>query len=87
MHVLVLIGEGERGAGVLWLQEALSRLGYADIPITGVYDTATASGVEYFQQMHGLRIDGLAGPFTQMLIYGELEEYSPPRLDDDGGAG
>ena len=82
-----LIGEGERGAGVLWLQEALSRLGYADIPITGVYDPATASGVEYFQQTHGIRVDGLAGPFTQMLIYGELEEYSPPRLDDDGDAG
>ena len=87
LEIPELIGEGERGAGVLWLQEALSRLGYGDIPITGVYDPATASGVEYFQQTHGLRIDGLAGPFTQMLIYGELEEYSPPRLDDDGDAG
>ena len=87
LEIPELIGEGERGAGVLWLQEALSRLGYADIPITGVYDPATALGVEYFQQTHGIRVDGLAGPFTQMLIYGELEEYSPPRLDDDGDSG
>lgn len=81
-----LIGEGERGAGVLWLQEALSRLGYGDVRITGTYDTATALGVEVFQARHGIRVDGLAGPFTQMLIYGELEEYSPPRLErEDSG--
>ncbi|MEE3328544.1 MAG: AAA family ATPase [Myxococcota bacterium] len=84
-----LIGEGERGKGVLWIQQSLARLGYGDMAITGFYDQATAAGVEYFQQAHGIRVDGLAGPFTQMLIYGELEEYSPPRLDgnEDGGAG
>lgn len=84
-----LISEGERGKGVLWIQQSLSQLGYGDMAITGFYDQATAAGVEYFQQSHGIRVDGLAGPFTQMLIYSELEEYATPRLDDveDGGAG
>ena len=84
-----LIGEGERGQGVLWIQQSLVRLGYGDMAITGLYDQATAAGVEYFQQAHGIRVDGLAGPFTQMLIYAELEEYSPPRLDaaEEGGSG
>ena len=83
-----LISEGERGQGVVWIQQSLSQLGYGDMAITGFYDEATAAGVEYFQQSHGIRVDGLAGPFTQMLLYGELEEYATPRLDDeDGGAG
>lgn len=81
---LIGIGEAERGAGVLWLQEALSRLGYPEVRITGTYDEATTSGVESFQQEHDIEVDGLAGPFTQMLIYGALEEYTPPRLQDRG---
>ncbi|MFP6641417.1 MAG: peptidoglycan-binding domain-containing protein, partial [Myxococcota bacterium] len=76
-----LIGDGERGAGVLWLQEALFRLGYTGVRITGTYDDATSMGVEEFQEKHGIRVDGLAGPFTQMLIYGELQEFAPLRLE------
>ncbi|MAI79682.1 MAG: hypothetical protein CL917_12125 [Deltaproteobacteria bacterium] len=86
LEIPSLIGSGERGAGVLWLQEALSRMEYGEVRITGTYDAATAAGVESFQELHGIRVDGLAGPFTQMLIYSELEEYQPPQLDD-GEAG
>ena len=79
-----MIGEGLRGAAVLWLQEALLRLGHLEAGITGVYDADTMDGVRDFQRRHRLGADGVAGPLTQMLIYTELDEYDPPRLRPEG---
>jgi len=77
-----VIGEGARGAGVLWLQEALARLGYLDAHISGVYDISTLRGVARFQGEHSVETDGVAGPRTQMLIYAALDEFAPPQLED-----
>ena len=75
-----MIGWGDEGAGVLWVQEALQRLGDYSGDITGEYDGPTAAGVRTFQRRHGLVPDGVAGPITQMQLYGALDEYAPPRL-------
>ena len=81
-----VIAEGARGAGVLWLQEALSRLGYLDAHISGVYDVSTLHGVARFQGQNAVEPDGVAGPRTQMLLYSALEEFAPPQLaDEDSG--
>ena len=80
-----MIGWGDQGAGVLWVQEALQRLGDYRGDITGDYDGPTAGGVRNFQRRHGLVPDGVAGPITQMQLYGELDEYSPPRLGSPAG--
>ena len=77
-----VIAEGARGAGVLWLQEALARLGYLDAHISGVYDVSTLRGVARFQGEHSVEADGVAGPRTQMLIYAALDEFAPPQLED-----
>ncbi|MDG2050428.1 MAG: peptidoglycan-binding domain-containing protein, partial [Myxococcota bacterium] len=76
---------GDQGAGVLWVQEALQRLGDYRGDITGEYDGPTASGVRNFQRRHGLVPDGVAGPITQMQLYGDLDEYEPPRLGSPAG--
>ena len=78
-----VIAEGARGAGVLWLQEALSRLGYLDAHISGIYDVSTLHGVARFQDQHAVEPDGVAGPRTQMLLYSALEEFAPPQLEDE----
>jgi general secretion pathway protein A len=81
-----VIAEGARGAAVLWLQEALSRLGYLDAHIAGVYDISTLRGVARFQGQHAVVPDGVAGPRTQMLIYAALDEFAPPQLEhEDSG--
>lgn len=81
-----VIAEGARGAGVLWLQEALSRLGYLDAHISGIFDVSTLRGVARFQDQHAVEPDGVAGPRTQMLLYAALEEFAPPQLaDEDSG--
>ena len=76
------IAKGARGAGVLWLQDALSRLGHLDVHMSGVYDRSTFDGVVRFQDQHAMRPDGVVGPKTQMLLYASLEEFAPPQLDD-----
>ncbi len=77
-----VISEGARGDEVLWLQQALSRLGYLDAHVPGVFDASTLRGVARFQGQHAVEPDGVAGPRTQMLIYADLEEFAPPQLDD-----
>ena len=81
-----VISEGARGEEVRWLQAALTRLGYLDAHIPGVYDISTLRGVARFQGQHAVEADGVAGPRTQMLIYGALDEFAPPQLaDGDSG--
>jgi peptidoglycan hydrolase-like protein with peptidoglycan-binding domain len=72
---------------VLWIQTSLARLGFLEPPgISGVYDVDTLGGVRAFQRGHRLEPDGVTGPMTQMLLYGALRDYAPPRLDE-GEAG
>jgi len=85
LEIPEIIGYGDAGPGVLWIQEALQRLGDSDADITGRYDGRTLEGVRRFQTRHGLDPDGVTGPLTQMLLFGELEEYASPRLGGRAG--
>ncbi len=71
---------GDSGASVLWVQEALTRLGHLSGGITGEYDGATLDAVRAFQRNHALVPDGVTGPMTQMLIYSALDEPERPSL-------
>jgi peptidoglycan hydrolase-like protein with peptidoglycan-binding domain len=46
----------------------LSYLGLLSIDPDGVYGMETAQGVEKFQEILGLRRDGIAGPETMMIL-------------------
>ena len=77
-----ILGFGESGSGVLWLQQALAQLGYFESPASGVYDEHTRQGVRLFQESRHLTPDGVTGPLTQMILYDELGSYSRPSLSD-----
>jgi hypothetical protein len=82
-----MVTYGAEGSSVLWIQTSLARLGFLEPPgISGVYDVDTLGGVRAFQRGHRLEPDGVTGPMTQMLLYGALRDYAPPRLDE-GEAG
>ena len=76
-----VIAEGARGDDVVWLQQALTRLGYLGAHVPGVFDASTLRGVARFQGQNSVEPDGVAGPRTQMLIYAALEEFAPPQLE------
>ncbi len=75
-----ILRPGHVGAGVAWLQQSLTQLGYYAGRSSGLYDAATAEAVRAFQRSHQLDVDGHVGPRTKMAIYAEVERYSVPRL-------
>lgn len=66
----VTLHEGEGGALVKNLQQALKREGYYLGEVDGMYGTATTDAVLNFQKANKLSMDGIAGEDTQKLLYG-----------------
>jgi general secretion pathway protein A len=82
-----VLGQGESGDTVVWLQESLTKLGFFVGPASGQYDAATREAVRSFQESRGLEADGSVGPLTKMALYRSLGRYSLPRLVSTGGVG
>jgi len=81
--VPTLLQMGEAGKGVLWLQRALAELDYFKGHPNGTFDGKTLVALTRFQRERGLVSDGIAGPLTQIAIYGQLDRYPVPRLSRD----
>ena len=62
---------GDKGVLVRTMQSVLYAKGYYTGTITGTYDSATVAAVKAFQSKNGLKADGICGPATQDLLYGE----------------
>lgn len=56
--------QGSSGSEVKTIQQKLSRWGYYDGPVDGIFGTKTRKAVEYFQRKNGLAADGIVGPAT-----------------------
>lgn len=80
-----LLGRNDEGQGVLWLQRALAELRFYDGSPTSLFDAETTEALRRFQSARGLIADGVAGPLTQIAIYGELARYPVPRLSRADG--
>ncbi len=74
---------GEEGRGVLWLQRSLAELHFFEGRPDGTFDDDTLAALTRFQREHGLVSDGVAGPLTQIALYGQLDRYPVPRLSRD----
>lgn len=60
---------GDRGSAVADVQQRLKELEYYDYPvITGYYGPVTEKAVRLFQNINGLKLDGIAGPETMKLL-------------------
>ncbi|HEY7768223.1 peptidoglycan-binding domain-containing protein, partial [Longimicrobium sp.] len=61
--------EQEFGAGatpfVRWVQTMLNLVGGMSLPVSGILDTPTRTGIRQFQQRKGLVADGVVGPRTE----------------------
>jgi len=77
---------GREGRGVLWLQRSLSELHFFGERPNGIFDDNTLAAVTRFQRENGLASDGVAGPLTQIALYGRLERYPVPRLSGSNPA-
>jgi len=62
--------QGERGAHVVKLQQALAFLGYYSGKIDGSYGAQTTEAVKRLQRNRGMKQDGIAGAATIRVIFG-----------------
>ena len=69
-----------RGAPVIWLQQALGRMGFYDGALTGEFDAATIAGVRDLQASLQIQVDGTVGRVTKLRLYERLGLYAVPRL-------
>lgn len=63
--------EGDSGDKVKVLQQKLKDLGYYTGTVDGKYGTGTITAVQAFQTKNGLTVDGIAGPTTQRMLFGD----------------
>ena len=68
------------GAPVIWLQQALGRMGFYDDAPTGEFDAATIQGVRDLQASLQIEVDGTVGRVTKIRLYEKLGHYAVPRL-------
>ncbi|MBM7582270.1 N-acetylmuramoyl-L-alanine amidase [Caldicoprobacter guelmensis] len=74
---------GMRGLDVSRLQSALKQQGYFYANVTGYYGKVTENAVIAFQKAKGLRIDGIAGPQTQRVLFaGQASSQQPVSRGD-----
>lgn len=75
-----LLKKGSSGADVLRLQKALKdNLSNLDLDLTSRYDEKTVKAVKKFQKTWDLVEDGIAGPFTQAIIFESNYSWALPK--------
>lgn len=72
---------------IVSLKMLLGEIGYPDIGISPEYTNATRRAVEEIQAANGVRVDGLVGPVTTMILYNQLDRLDIPHLTDPAMAG
>ena len=60
---------GDTGAEVKKLQEALKNRGFYSGKLDSTFGSGVYAAVKAFQKQYGLKVDGIAGPATQILLY------------------
>ena len=58
-----VLRRGMRGGDVMWLQAALTRLGYG-VSVDGAFGPGTEAKLKAFQRAAGITADGICGPVT-----------------------
>jgi general secretion pathway protein A len=78
-----VLGLGASGESVVWVQSALSDLGFYTGPVHGRYDDATREAVLSFQRSRDIATSGAVDAHTKLSLYSALPGYATPTLDSD----
>ena len=66
---VVRIALGVEDQAVLYLQTRLTQLGYYNATLDGICKADDVAAIKTFQQYNGLKVDGVAGYDTQVMLY------------------
>lgn len=74
-----VLGRGNQGTGVFWLQQALWRCYGQNIARDGIFGPATQQAVRNAQRFHRIAVDGVFGPQTSRAM-------AWPKYVEEGGS-
>ena len=69
---------GDRNDTVVNVQKRLQELGYYQGEIDGAYGNQSRQAVEQFQYQNGLTVDGIAGRYTQTILFEYADVVAAP---------
>jgi len=75
-----ILGHRSMGQEVRSLQFRLKKLGFFEAEPSGVYDAYTIERVKDFQRQNRIKIDGLVGLETNLVLFSQLAGVDAPRL-------
>jgi general secretion pathway protein A len=76
----MIIGYGSDDRAVLMVKNLLRKIGYNHISLNPEFDAATRKAVRHFQANHDLKVDGLVGPVTKIMLLRESGTAEMPLL-------
>jgi len=65
---------------MLTLKRLLRNFGFQNIPMNTDYDPQTTDAVKMIQARHGMKIDGVVGVLTKIILYNEAKTFAIPHL-------
>ena len=71
-----VLGIGNRGYTVAYLQNALNTCYGQGLSVDGIYGTYTSRAVQNVQRFHGIRVDGVFGPQTNLVMFWPYYHYT-----------
>ncbi|MFB9752953.1 spore cortex-lytic enzyme [Paenibacillus hodogayensis] len=81
------VQNGSSGSDVYELQGRLTYLDYYRGPIDGVFGWQTDRAVRDFQYKFGMKVDGVVGPKTKLMLYNATKNWSPGASGGGGTGG
>lgn len=82
-----VIPGGTPRSAVVSLKQVLWEIGYADLVIDDRYDDTTRRAVMEIQTKYGLKVDGLVGDQTKIVLFKEKNSLPIPHLSQRRAAG
>jgi general secretion pathway protein A len=76
----MIIGYGSDDRAVMMVKNLLRKIGYDHISLSPEFDAATRKAIRHFQANHELKVDGLVGPVTKIMLLRESGTAAMPLL-------
>ena len=79
----MIIAYGSDDRAVMMVKSLLQKVGYDHISLSPEYDYDTRNAIRDFQKKHRLKVDGLVGPLTKIMLLREAGTSEMPKLNMD----
>ncbi|MGD9224732.1 MAG: AAA family ATPase [Desulfobacteraceae bacterium] len=77
----MIIGYGSDDRAVMMVKRLLQEIGYDHIDLSPEFDYDTRLAIREFQRGHQLKVDGLVGPLTKIMLLRESGTFELPKLN------